>query len=97
MPQQLRLEPDGDWHRPEAIDGGHRTACGEIIFAYQSRDGGVDRLCPLCFTVTEIETGEMELIAREYAAYDPELFHDSDEEPTDPNGQESLDKPKETP
>lgn len=55
---QLKLEPDGVYHRHGTIVD--RTACGEPI----QRDVGVlrshvldDQLCPACFSLYELQLG----------------------------------------
>ncbi len=83
---QLRIGPDGRWHRREEVNGGHETACGKPIFAFAIRDFGADHLCPVCFTPNEIQTGELELIERhaiERSKVDG--YSDPDDEPTDPD------------
>jgi hypothetical protein len=89
---QIRVESDGPWHRPEEIDGGHKTACGKVIFAYMSRSDGSDNLCLKCFTTGEHATAELALLEKEAKAYDRDLFYHEDDEPTDPDGKETLDK-----
>lgn len=87
---QIRIRPDGPWHRREAVAGGHLTACGGEIHAHSCRDVGVDRLCRVCFTSHEIERGELEFIAQEYAQYDIRSSFEPDDDPTDPTGSEVI-------
>ncbi len=70
MVYQVKLSPTGPWHRrevdPSGIGNGH-TACGlPIDGAYLSREHVLDdRLCPVCFTHRERDTGEMKKIEKE--------------------------------
>jgi hypothetical protein len=67
MAYQVKLSPTGQWHRraldESGTDNGH-TACGlSIDGAYLSREGILDdRLCSICFTDLERDTGEMKRI-----------------------------------
>ena len=86
---QIRIRPDGKWHRRERGNGGDKTACNEPIgAAFQSRDWELDDdMCEICFTRHERDTGRMNKIVIELERdADPALFHDPDDEPTDPNG-----------
>lgn len=84
---QIRLVPNGRWHRRS--DSSDRTACGELIgSAFMSRDAKLDdNLCETCFTRHEIDTGKMKKLESDLQRdSDPALFHDPDDEPTDPDG-----------
>jgi len=85
MSEQLRLKPDGEWHRRASVGDGTTTACGAQVCAFAGREAGADHLCAECFTPSEIERGELELIAREADSHDIRQF-DPDDEATDPNG-----------
>jgi hypothetical protein len=63
---QVKLARDGLWHRRQEGNGDDHTACGLAIDgAYSSRDHVLDdRLCPVCFTSRERDTGEMKLIEK---------------------------------
>lgn len=79
---QIRIAPDGDWHKPATIGDG--TACALEVFAFASRDGGLDCLCPVCFTPAELERAAIEIIAGETDLH-LSRFDDQDD-PTDPTG-----------
>lgn len=66
-PRQIKLSPQGLWHRPFDNNGGDHTACGEPIEnAFATRDHNLDLdLCPVCFTKRERDTGDMKKIERE--------------------------------
>ena len=58
---QIRIKPDGDWHRRGGIQ--HETACGERIDTvgggHHSRAFTLDdKLCTSCFTKHELELGQ---------------------------------------
>jgi hypothetical protein len=82
---QIRIVPNGRWHRRDDDNGNDHTACGELIgSAFMSRDAKLDdNLCEICFTRHEIDTGQMKKLERDI---DPALFYDPDDEPTDPDG-----------
>jgi hypothetical protein len=67
MTQQVRLSPQGLWHRRMKGNGHDHTACGiEIAGAYASRDLELDvDLCPICFTRRELDTGQMKKLKAE--------------------------------
>lgn len=87
---QIRLEPDGLWHRRMAGNGGDRTACGlPIGVAFAIRDYELDmQICPACFTRPERDTGKIKKAQRDHGDEDRRLYYGDDEEPTDPNGEE---------
>lgn len=81
---QVRVRPGGEWHRHESIDDGSDTACGLPIGAHASRFGGVDDLCEICFTPSEIQTGRIARLKLEYEDETGDLYFDPDDEPTYP-------------
>ena len=90
---QIRLEPNGLWHRRSQFDR-DTTACGRyIVGPVLSRyyDAGHDKLCPICFTPKERDTAKIEKLKKEHAKEDASLYFDEDEDPTDPNGDPGLD------
>ena len=97
---QFRLKPDGEWHRRSSVRGFEgETACGQLIKGpYASRDYILDdKLCKLCFSKSEIDTGEMEKLVRPHAdSGDDSLFFDDDATPTDPEGHELIEHIKKT-
>lgn len=90
---QIRVRPDGAWHRKRTDNGDTHTACGEPIGgAFFTRDWQLDdQMCEACFTPHERDTGRWKKIERDLALEsDPGLYFDPDEEPTDPNGDSST-------
>lgn len=86
---QIKIKPGGKWHRRARGNGGDHTACNEPIgAAFATRDWQLDdQMCEVCFTTHERDTGKMKRIALDLEnSSDPALFHDPDDEPTDPNG-----------
>jgi hypothetical protein len=87
---QIRIVPNGRWHRHVDDDSTDRTACGELIgSAFMNRDAKLDdNLCGICFTRHEIDTAQTKKLEseRQQRDNDPALFHDPDDEPTDPDG-----------
>jgi hypothetical protein len=86
--RQIRLSPIGLWHRPARTDR-RRTACGILITgAVATRDFSRhgNHLCPICWTASEIDTGELEKLEAEHHAREEAESHFEDEEPTDPDG-----------
>ena len=65
--RQIKLSPQGLWHRPFDGNGGDHTACGEPIgIAVAIRDHTLDLdLCPLCWTARERDTAKMKRLERE--------------------------------
>lgn len=87
-PVQLRLLPDGFWHRRSTVVGyENTTACGlEIKGPYMFRDYILDEeICPLCHSKSEVETGELKKFERWEDGQD-DIFFDDDDTPTDPDG-----------
>lgn len=90
---QLRIKPDGLWHRRQVGGDEELTACGEPLSgAVMSRDWELDdNLCEICFTKAERRTGRFKKLEREIASRDPrELYderygYDDDEQTTDPD------------
>ena len=95
MVMQIRLEPEGAWHR-RARGSDTQTACGQPIGgAFVSRDQDKhpesNGLCQDgCWTRHEIDTGQMAKIAREAEEDDPSLYFNENDEPTDPNGDAAI-------
>lgn len=86
---QIRIKPNGPWHRPSQIDGHEdTTACGEVIpGAFACRDALIDAdICKRCHSRHEIDTGELKKLERSDDG-DDSVFFDDDEAPTDPNGE----------
>lgn len=85
---QLKLTPDGLWHRRVWGNGGDHTACGLLIGPAVSRDWILDdALCPRCYSEYERETGKMKKIERESldSLEDTTINADfEDDTPTDP-------------
>jgi hypothetical protein len=83
---QVRLRPGGKWHQPAVTEGPPMTKCEEPIRGvYFTRDHELDLdLCEICFNPSDRDTGEMMELEREAKEYDPSLFYDDDEDPTDP-------------
>ncbi len=96
MAMQIRLVPDGVWHRREQANGHDKTACGLPIFAFAFRDFNFDEnLCPKCFTDHEIETGKRQRISRELDAEVKGLRRDDDDDATTtPDGKSQLKEKK---
>lgn len=68
-PQQIRIVPDGIWHRRREGNGRNATACG-IHFPHDlvpaTREFRLDSsICNACHTRHEIQTAEMKRIERE--------------------------------
>ncbi len=83
---QLKLKPDGPWHRRSTVRGyENTTACGEpIVGAFAIRDYQLDdQLCKLCHSRHEIDTGELKRFERDSDGID-ELFFNDDVTPTIP-------------
>ncbi len=87
--RQIRIAPEGLWHRPARGDLKH-TACGMAItgaVAHRDhRDG--NHLCPVCWTPHELDTGEMKKLERDLEREHPDQYFDENEEPTNPDGEE---------
>lgn len=65
--RQIRIAPNGLWHRAARGDPKH-TACGAVIpGAYSSRESSraENHLCPVCWTKHELDTGEMAKLERD--------------------------------
>lgn len=75
-PQQIRITPDGVWHKRRYGNGRNATACGihfpeELIPA--TREARLDDLiCEACHSRHEIQTAEMKRIEREAIETDSE-------------------------
>lgn len=86
---QIRIVPDGEWHRRQVGGDPARTACGEPIGgAVASRDYQLDNhLCPKCFTKAERKTGEFLKLERDIPPRD--MFQEDDQD-TDPQGDTAI-------
>jgi hypothetical protein len=85
--RQIRLSPQGLWHRPLYGNGDDHTACGEQYGnAIATREHILDLdLCPICFTRGERGTGRIKKLLRELQDDDEHggLYFDEDYEKTD--------------
>lgn len=89
MPKQVRISPDGLWHRRARGHGLAHTACGITIIgpvAMREYTRKGNHLCPICWTRHEMDTRELEKLEADAAAEDRGLYFDEKEDPTDPNG-----------
>lgn len=87
---QIRLSPNGLWHR-RARDDPRHTACGiEIIGTVASREASRigNHLCPICWTGYEIDTGELKRLEAEVLKREEAEAQFADEEPTNPNSKD---------
>ena len=86
---QIRIVPDGAWHRRQVGGDPGKTACGESIGgAVASRDYELDEnLCPKCFTKAERKTGEFLKLERDQPPRD--MFDEPDQK-TDPDGDAAI-------
>lgn len=84
---QIQLEPNGWWHRRNRVVA-MMTACGQYVTGpVLSRDSnkGDNHLCPICFSRDEIDTQKMRKLERALEIEESFLYHDEDEDPTDPD------------
>jgi hypothetical protein len=86
---QIRLKPDGEWHRRSSVRGfENETACGQPIRGpYAIRDYALDEhICKLCHSKHEIDTGKLKKLERPSDEHDDLFFDDDAMTPTDPDG-----------
>ncbi len=77
FPVQIRLEPDGPWHRRLEGNGGHHTACGldfgtDLVPATRNHVLD-DKICPECHVEYERKTGAMKALKKEQALYPDDM------------------------
>lgn len=82
--RQIRLSPQGLWHRP--IEHNGHTACDlEIDGPFAVKDGPLELdLCPICWTPRERDSASRHKAMRDHANETGELYFHDDEEPTEP-------------
>jgi hypothetical protein len=82
---QIRIRPDGKWHRRQVGGDHEKTACGESLSgAMMSRDWELDSdLCEICFTKSERQTGDFQKLERDRDRFD-DPDHDTDPDATPP-------------